>query len=166
MTAIRVARADEMEDLLALMREAQAENRLFGLSDGKSRAMLNRAFNKQGGMVAVIGKKGAIEAGAYFLIDQPIYSEDWILNEIWNYVRPAFRRTTHAKELIAQAKSWAKELGIPLLMGVLSNERTEPKIRLYRRQLGAPVGAFFVFNSAWTTAAVAPAAAAADVKAA
>ena len=38
------------------------------------------------------------------------------------------------------------DLGIPLIIGVLSNQRTEAKIRLYERQFGAPAGAFFLYN--------------------
>jgi GNAT superfamily N-acetyltransferase len=160
MTAlVRVADADEMDDLLALMREAEAEFRLFPLSEVKARAMLDRAFLKQGGMVGVIGSKGAIEAAVYMLIDQPMYSEAWNLTEIFNFVRPAFRKTTHAKDLIDKAKDWATQLGVPLLIGVLSNERTEAKIRLYRRRLGNPAGAFFVWNaSGWAEGPAAEAA--------
>jgi hypothetical protein len=35
---------------------------------------------------------------------------------------------------------------MPLLIGVLSNHRTEAKVRLYERQFGKPTGAFFLYN--------------------
>ena len=149
MSAIRTARADEMDDLVALMHEAANDQSLFPVSDIKARAMLNLAFNKEGGICVVIGPRGHVEGACYLEITQPRYSDVWLVSEIFNYVRPAFRRSTHARDFIAEAKIWALKMNVPLFMGVLSNERTEAKVRLYRRQLGNPVGAFFVFNTNW-----------------
>ena len=33
------------------------------------------------------------------------------------------------------------------MIGVLSNHRTEAKVRLYERQFGKPSGAFFLYNA-------------------
>ena len=145
-SVVRLAMGDEMEDLVALMIEAADEQALFPLSEGKARDMLNRAFLKQGGMVGVIGPKGGIEAALYMLLAQPLYSEAWHCEEVFQVVRPAFRRSTHAKALLEFAKRCHHDLGIPVLMGVLHNVRTEAKVRLYRRQLGDPVGAFFLYG--------------------
>jgi hypothetical protein len=38
-------------------------------------------------------------------------------------------------------------MGMPLLIGVLSNSRTEAKIRLYKRHFGEPAGAYFLYNA-------------------
>ncbi|MDE2101789.1 MAG: hypothetical protein KGL39_31370, partial [Patescibacteria group bacterium] len=62
-----------------------------------------------------------------------------------NYVRPEFRRTSNARDLIEFGKHCAKELGIPLVIGVVSNERTRAKMELYRRRLGDPVGGYFMY---------------------
>jgi GNAT superfamily N-acetyltransferase len=145
-SVVRLALADEMEDLLALMHEAADEQGLFPVSDAKARDMLDRAFRRQGGMVGVIGPKGAIEAALYMLLAQPLYSDAWHCEEVFQVVRPAFRRSTHAKALLEFAKRCHHDLGIPVLMGVLHNVRTEAKVRLYRRQLGPPVGAFFLYG--------------------
>jgi hypothetical protein len=145
-SVVRLAGADEMTDLLALMFEAADEQGLFPVSETKAREMLNRAFMKQGGIVGVIGPKGAIEAALYMLIAQPMYSESYHLEEVFQVVRPDFRRSTHAKTLLEFAKRCHHDLKIPVLMGVLSNKRTEAKVRLYRRQLGEPVGSFFLYG--------------------
>lgn len=145
-SVVRLAGADEMEDLVSLMHEAAQEQALFSVSDTKARAMLNRAFLRQGGIVGVIGPKGGIEAALYLMLAQPIYSDEWHIEEILNVVRPAFRKSTHAKALLEFAKRCHHDLGPPVLMGVLSNARTEAKVRLYRRQLGDPVGAYFLYG--------------------
>ena len=38
---------------------------------------------------------------------------------------------------------------IPLIIGVLTSMQMAAKVRLYRRFLGIPVGAFFVHNADW-----------------
>jgi hypothetical protein len=38
---------------------------------------------------------------------------------------------------------------VPFIAGILTNKKTAAKVRLYRRMFGAPVGAYFVFNSGW-----------------
>ena len=78
-------------------------------------------------------------------LDQPWYSSDWMLVELFNFVHPAHRRSTHAKSLIGHAKGYADQLGIPLVIGIISNHRTEAKVRLYRRML-PKAGEFFTYR--------------------
>jgi hypothetical protein len=143
---VRLGQRDEMADLVALMREGSQEQDLFPVDEARARDMLNRAFNREGGITAVIGPKGAIEAAMYLSLALPLYSAVWHLEETFVVVRKAFRRSTHAKALLGFAKKCSDELSVPLLIGVLSNERTEAKVRLYRRQFGRPVGGFFLYN--------------------
>jgi hypothetical protein len=145
-SVVRIAEADEMDDLIALMREAADEQGLFPLDEAKAREMLNRAFTRQFAQVGVIGPKGGIEAALYTLLAQPLYSEAWHLEEVFQVVRAPFRKSTHAKALLEYAKHCSRHLGVPVLMGVLHNVRTEAKIELYRRQLGEPVGAYFLYG--------------------
>jgi GNAT superfamily N-acetyltransferase len=145
-SVVRQAEADEMEDLIELMMEAGKEQALFPVDEGKARAMLNRAFLREGGVVGVIGPKGAIEAAIYLILAQPLYSEDWHIEEVFHVVRPAFRRSPHAKALLEFSKKCHHDLGIPVLIGVLHQKRTEAKIRLYRRQFGPAVGAYFLYG--------------------
>ena len=51
-----------------------------------------------------------------------------------------------SKDMIAWSKSIADHFGIPLMMGIVSSERTQAKVRLLKRQLGEPVGAFFMYG--------------------
>jgi hypothetical protein len=50
----------------------------------------------------------------------------------------------YGPRLIEFAKKCADEIGLPLTIGILTNQRMEGKVRLYRRSLGVPAGAWFV----------------------
>lgn len=129
-----------------LCRTLYGENALFSMDDNKVRHFLRKAFARDGAIIGVIGTPEHIEAAIYLLIGEFWYSTDKHLEEFFNYVRPEHRKSKHAQALI----SFAKELSddqLPLLIGVLSTERTAAKVRLYRRQLGEPIGAFFFYDT-------------------
>lgn len=121
---------------------------MFSMNETKVQAMLDKAFNQQGAIIGALGPTGAIEGAIFMLISNFWYSNDWHLEELFSYVRPEHRRSTNAKELINFGKRCSDELGIPLVIGVISNERTKAKVGLYQRQLADPVGAFFVHRPA------------------
>ena len=79
-------------------------------------------------------------------ISQSWSSTDFCLEELLNFVRPRYRRSTNAKDMIQFAKRCSDELGIPLVIGVVSNERTAAKIQLYERQLGKLSGGVFMYS--------------------
>jgi hypothetical protein len=139
----RAVPADEPE-LMELCHELHAENAMFAMSEKKVTAMLARAFSQQGALIGALGPTGSIEGAIFMLISQFWYSDDFCLEELFSYVRPEFRRSTNAKELINFAKRCSDEIGIPLVIGVVSNERTKAKVGLYQRQLADPVGAYFL----------------------
>jgi hypothetical protein len=93
-----------------------------------------------------VGGHNNIEGMLALLISQFWYTQDWCLEEIQNYVRPPYRKTTHAKDMIRFGQRCSDELGIPLVIGVVANERTRAKMELYRRQLGDPAGGYFIHH--------------------
>lgn len=140
---VALALPEDEEDVYDFLMALHAENALFPVSPEKVRAAIRHATDRQGGIIALIrGKDGRIEASFGAVIDPWWYTIAPSLNEVWNYVRPDCRRTTHARRLIEFAKRLEQELGIPLFMGIISTERTEAKMRLYRRQL-EPIGGLF-----------------------
>lgn len=132
---------------MELCRALHAENGMFTMSEDKVRGMLQRAFNRQGGIIGALGVPGRIEGAIYLVISDYWYSDDWHLSELFSFVLPQYRKSNNAKELITFAKRCSDEIGIPLVIGVISNERTEGKVRLYQRQLDKPAGAFFVYDA-------------------
>ena len=131
---------------MELCRALHAENGMFTMSEDKVRRMLHRAFDKQGAIVGALGPSGHIEGAIYLLISDYWYSDDWHLSELFSFVLPQYRKSNNAKELITFAKRCSDEIGIPLIIGVISNERTESKVRLYQKELAKPAGAFFVYD--------------------
>ena len=68
------------------------------------------------------------------------------LNESLIQFVKKYRKSTNAKDMIYFGKRCSDELRIPLVIGVVSNERTKPKMELYRRQLGEPCGGYFIYS--------------------
>lgn len=144
---VRLATWKDEAALMEMCRRLHGENGIYEMSETKVQEMLARAFNRQGGIIGVVGDEGRIEGAVSLVIGQTWYSDEWFLEELFNYVLPEFRRSTNARDLINFAQWAADDCGLRLLIGVLSNTRTEAKVRLYERQLGKPAGAFFVYGS-------------------
>ena len=147
-TAIRRVRLATPRDepvLMNLCRSLYEENGLADImSEDRVRAMMHRAFNREGGIIGVIGEPGRIEASISLAIGQLWYSSEWFLEELYNYVLPQYRRSSNARDLLTFSKRCSDATGIPLIIGVMSNDRTEAKMKLYERQFGRPAGGFFV----------------------
>lgn len=139
---VRFATPPDEDALLALLTLAHAENGLFTQDDSKVRAMIRRATEHQGGMIGVIDGASGLEGVIVMVLSQFWYSEDWHIEECVNFVHPDHRRSTHARRLLEFAKWIQVQLGVPLLAGILTLNRLEPKMRLYQRQL-PQVGAVF-----------------------
>lgn len=153
-TVVRLAQPEDEDGLVELCHLLHEENGLFPLSEPKVRALVKRATDRKGGIIGVIGDLGQPVAGIQLAIDQMYYSDAYFLAEGFNFVRPECRKSDYAKRLIAYAKYCSDQMRLPLMMGILSNHRTELKIKLYERQL-EKAGAYFVYNrslagpSAW-----------------
>jgi len=149
-TRVRLADADDEGEVMSLCSFLHGENGMFSMSEHKVRAMVRAATNgpvdARRGLIGVIGSPGHIEGSIYLQIGSLWYSDELTLIEQWNYVLPQHRSTSASRDLIAFAKDISDRFGLPLLIGVVSNERTEAKCRLYRKQLGEPSGHFFMHN--------------------
>lgn len=140
---VRKAVLADKPELMKMCEENHRDSGQFSLAPTKVEATIDRALNGGGAIIGVVGKQ-QIEGMLFLLISQFWYSDDWVLEEIQNYVRPQFRKTTHAKDMINFGRRCSDELGIPLVIGVVSNERTRAKMELYRRIMGESVGGYFL----------------------
>ena len=143
--AVRLATPADEDGIMSMCRELHAENGPHPLDEDKLRDMLRRAFDRQGGIVAVIGPPDDLRGCIYLSLEPVWFSQDYQLSELFNFVRPEHRRSGYAKALILYAKQCADALGIDLMIGVLSNIRMEAKVRLYGR-LVPKAGEFFVYR--------------------
>jgi hypothetical protein len=132
--------------VIRICEEDWKDNGQFTLSGSKLENMVSRILDGHGGIIGIIQRDRDIEAIIMMLISQFWYTEDYCLEETLNYVRPEYRRSTNAKDMIAFGKRCSDEIGIPLVIGVVSNERTAAKLALYERQLGKPVGGYFFYS--------------------
>ncbi len=143
---VRKAVPEDLPVLMEMCRELAEENGQFPMNEAKVTEMLHRAFSGQGAIIGVLGRDGRVEGSILLIINQFWYTDSWCLEEVFSYVRPEFRRSSNAKDLIMFSKRCSDELQIPLVIGVVSNIRTQAKVGLYTRQLSAPVGAYFIYG--------------------
>lgn len=144
-TVVRLAGLDDEVGLLNLCRLMHAEQGSHPLNWPKVIAMMRRATMRQVALAGVIGPSDDIKAGILILLDPVWYSDECQLLEVFNFVREDSRRSDYAKRMIEFAKKCADELDVDLTIGVLSNIRTEAKVKLYARQV-PEAGRFFIYS--------------------
>src|SRR5262245_41645169 len=125
---VRLATPADEPAIMEMCRQLHEENGAFPMDDDLVRNQLHLAFAKKGGMLGVIGEPGRLQGMIYLLIAHFWYSREWHLEELFSYCRPEFRKSNNAKNLIKFAKHCADDLQIPLVIGVISNTRTEAKV--------------------------------------
>jgi hypothetical protein len=143
---VRLAVSEDSPSVYRMCRLLHEENGLSPWSEDKVRGAIGGALAGKGSIIGVIGPRGAPVAMIHLRIASMWYSDDVQLEDRGMFVHPDFRKSTHAKDLLEFAKLAAEQLKVPLVIGILSSEKTEQKIRLYRRRLGNPAGAFFLWN--------------------
>lgn len=151
---VRLGTPQDENALMDLATRAWNENGVMDMNTEKMLGMIRPALYLWQGLVGIIGAPGQkIEAAILLRVSQMWYSDSWILEEKAIFVDPEFRKVSrsnqdqsHARKLVDFSKEVADSLSVPLLIGVLSNHRTEAKIRLYERHFGAPAGAFFLYG--------------------
>jgi|SRR6516164_817613 hypothetical protein len=143
---VRFAVPEDEDAMFELGILAHEESAQHPMDAEKVRAGLNAMCHRRNAMAGVIGPVGGPLRGMVLMtIDAIWYSPDYQLLELTCFVHPDHRRNRYAKQLINFSKTVSDNLGIDLMIGIVSNKRTEAKIRLYQRQL-QHVGAFFVHH--------------------
>lgn len=145
---IRFARPDELEQLIVLCRELAVENAIGPMKENLVRDLISACVHRKGGFIGVIGDEGRIEGAMCLVFNHLWYNDDlWWVEDKFHFVHPDYRTSNNASELLDWAVWWRRQLQIPLMMGVVSNERTAAKIRLYERKLGPMSGALFLVGA-------------------
>lgn len=146
---IRIGTPDDLDEVMAAAQAAIAEIGLVVPDPIKVLEDVWPALNQQAGIVGIIQKAGGpVEGGVLLRMGKMWYSNQDVLEERCVFIKPEYRNTKggRARKLVEFSKGVAESLGIPLLIGVMSNVRTEAKVRLYERQFGKPQGAVFLYN--------------------
>jgi GNAT superfamily N-acetyltransferase len=146
---VRVGTSEDVHDIMALALSACEENGFVNPNPSKLLAEIWHGLTLENGVVGVIGEPGKPEGAVLLRIGAMWYSDNQVLEEKAIFIHPEYRSAKggRARRLCEFSKQVAEALGIPLIIGVLSNHRTEAKVRLYERQFGKPSGAFFLYNA-------------------
>src|ERR1035441_670828 len=142
---IRLATPKDMDEVMKLAVVACEENGFLNASAELLAKEIYPALCQDHGLIPVIGPSGgAIEGLALLRIGAMWYSHATVVEEKAIFVYPQFRAAKggRARRLCEYSKHVADTLGVPLLIGILSNTRTEGKVRMYKRIFGEPAGAF------------------------
>lgn len=143
---VRIATPEDFEGVMELCRMLHVENGQYSWDEAKVSQAMQRGVHADGGYLGVIGERGQPLKGIICLVlDRAWYTSDMYLLELFNFVHPDHRKSDYAKQMIAHAKYYAKELDLPLTVGVISNKRMEAKCRLYSRMI-PKTGEFFTFR--------------------
>lgn len=148
---VREGVVEDFNEVMRMSINATRENAFVEPDIEMLKENIYAALVKHMGLVGVIGGAPGepLEAMIIMRLGHPWYSQEHILDEKAIYVSPEFRAAKggRARKLAEWAKYISEKLGIPLAIGVLSNSRTEAKIRLYERVFGAPAGVYFLYNA-------------------
>jgi len=148
--SVRVGTPEDLDGMMNLAQRATEENAFVSPDIMKLLGEMWSALNREDGIIGIIGHPGEVLEGAILLrIGELWYSKAQVLEERAIFVAPEFRNAKggRARKLCEFAKEVSNELEIPLTIGVLSNSRTEAKIRLYQRMFGEPAGVYFLYGA-------------------
>ena len=146
---VRLGKPEDVDRVLEEILFATKEMGIAPPSPKKVLAEIWPALNQHYGIIGIIeGPDGRLEGGILLRIGALWYSDQIVLEEKGIFVHPDYRSAKggRAKKLCEFGKKTSDEMGIPLIMGVFSNDRTSGKIRLYERLFGEPAGAMFLYN--------------------
>lgn len=149
MSIVRLGTRDDEHELLKLLTLMHEEGGMFDLDISRAQEMFSMAFDQKGGVLGVIGPPNDVQAAIFLLITRYWYTNQYHLEELFCYVRPDFRTSKHASDLLNFSKQSSDLLKLPLSIGVLSNIEAEGKLKLYYRKFGTPAGAFFAYGAKW-----------------
>lgn len=138
----RLGDEKEIYDFLCILHQ---ENGMSRMSEERVLEMIRRMIGNKEGIIGLIRGPNGLEAAIGMLMARWWYSDDWHLEELWNFVHPAHRISSHAKNLLQYGKWCAEQMKLPIIIGIISNSRVQAKIRLYRRQL-PQMGAIFLYG--------------------
>jgi len=147
---IRVGVPEDIDEIMVIAVQAAEENGFLEANPRKLAEEIYPALCQDHGIVGLIGREGeAIEGIVVLRIGTMWYSDTPVVEEKAIFIHPEYRSAKggRATRLCEFSKKVSDTLGIPLIIGVLSNNRTEAKVRMYERQFGKPSGAFFLYGA-------------------
>jgi len=148
---VRESVPEDFDEIMRLSLAAAAENALSAPDIQLVTDEVLSGITRNGGVIGVIGSPAGtrLEGMIILKLSSMWYNLDPIIQDNAIFVDPDFRSAKggRARKLAEWAKLTSEKLGIPLAIGVMSNSRTEAKIRLFERVFGPPAGVYFLHNA-------------------
>jgi hypothetical protein len=144
---VRLARASDTNDLIRLIRESHEEECAIPLRFDPS-SVFNTILKAMSGnaVIGVIDGDHEIESACYLSACTPWYSESPLLDNLFFYTRPDYRRSQNSKALLTWARGQSERLNAPMQIEVPMSEAAKPKLALCERILGNDTtGTIFVY---------------------
>jgi hypothetical protein len=146
---VRIGTEADLPQCMDLFVRANEENGIDALDHNKLMSIVWPSLHQDGGIIGVIGEPGKTLEGVVLLrIEQLWYSSAPVIAEKLVFVHPEYRSAKggRARKLCEFSKQVSDNLEMPLIIGIVSNERTSGKIRMYERLLGPAAGAYFLYR--------------------
>lgn len=148
---VRLAEPDDEDNIVDLCRRMLTEM-AQPCDETKTRLIVRSAIpygrndpESGSAWIGVIGDVGELKGTVYLTVQMPWHSTTPYLGQLWNFVAPEHRKSSHyTKQLMTFAQGTAERLRMELKAGVMS---TGPGMeRLYERMPGFErVGAIYSF---------------------
>jgi len=145
---VRIGTPEDLDQVMQLALQMHDE---IGMTNVNPQNILKEVYpslHLDRGIMGIIGPSDAIEGGILLRVGRFFYSDDDVLEEKGVFIHSGFRSAKggRARKLCEFAKKTSDSMGMPLLIGVQNDVRTKGKLRLYERQFGEPIGAFFKYE--------------------
>lgn len=122
----------------------------YSFSPKKLRARIKEGTEAKGGIIGIIdAPDGRVAATVGIWPHQVWYSDEFLLSEMWFYVRKEFRGAGFDKLLFDFSRAYQADIGarmgrkVSLICGIFDNRRLKAKVRLFAR-FARQVGAVFI----------------------
>ncbi len=148
---IRLGIPGDLPEIMELAILSTDENALLPPDMGKIASKIWPLLHRDHGLVGCItSDPSRIEGVVILQIGEMWYSSATpILEELVIFIHPDYRSAKggRARKLSQFSKRAAEQLGLPLMIGVLSDIRTKGKVRMYEREFGPSSGSFFLWGA-------------------
>lgn len=149
--SVREATPQDFDEIMRLSMAAAQENALSEPDMALVAKEIHGGITRNGGVIGVIGGPAGtrLEGMIILKLSSMWYNLEPIIQDNAMFVDPDFRSAKggRARKLAEWARDTSEKLGIPLAIGVISNTRTEAKVRLFERVFGPPAGVYFLHNA-------------------
>ena len=155
---VRPAIPGDERRVLDLCVVAHAENGWGSLDQDVVATAIQKAVNRESGIIAIIDGPERVEAAMGLQLTLPWFCKNeganWYWSEMFWYVHPLHRRSRNAMKLFQFAQWWEHETHQPVLISLMPKDDLEAKERLCSR-FGTRIGSTFLIGDKLTYAQVA-----------